>query len=116
MDPPTDTEAGRDDIAEIFGNAVGEIRYITDSTRPDIEFAATAFARTLKKPTQRHWNLAQRLTQYLHTTRNDGILMPFNKSKRLQIKAYSNADYANDQTTRKSITSKLTMGNIAPVQ
>ena len=95
---------------------VGEIRYIADITRPDIAFAPTALARALKKPTQRHWNLAQRLTQYLHTTRTEGILMPFANSKRVQIKAYSDADYANDQTSSKSITRMLTMVNNAPVQ
>ena len=116
MDPRTDTEAGRDDIAEMFGRVVGQIRYIADSTRPDIAFAATARARALKKPTEKHCNLAQRFTQYLHTTRNEGILMPCTNSKRVQIKAYSGADYANDQTSRKSITGMPTMVNNALVQ
>ena len=57
MDSPTDEENIREDIAKIYGKAVGEIRYIADSTRPDIAFAATTLARALKKPTQRHWNL-----------------------------------------------------------
>ena len=32
MDLSTDIEAKRNDIAEIFGKAIGEIRYIGDST------------------------------------------------------------------------------------
>ena len=32
MDLPTDKEEKRNDIAEIFGKAIGEIRYIGDST------------------------------------------------------------------------------------
>ena len=35
---------------------------------------------------------------------------------RVQIKAYSDADYANDQTTRKLTTSMITMVNNALVQ
>ena len=116
MDLPTDTEESRNDIAEIFGKVIGQIHYIVDSTRPDIVFAATALSLPLKKPTQRHWNHAQRLTQYLHTTRSEVILMPFNISKHVQIKAYSDADYANNQTSQKSISGMLKTVNSAPVQ
>lgn len=65
MDPPADNEPMRAEIAETYGKAIGEIRYIADSTRPDIAFAATALARALRTPTQRGWRLAQRLVQYV---------------------------------------------------
>ena len=42
--------------------------------------------------------------------------MPFSKIKRVQIKACSGADYANDQTIRKSTTSMIAIVNITPVQ
>ena len=53
-DPPNEAEEMRTDIAAIYGKAVGEIRYIADSARPDIAFAAMSLARALRKPTQRH--------------------------------------------------------------
>ena len=106
----------RKDIANIYGKAVGEIRYIADRARPDIAFAATKLARALKKPTQRHWNLLQRLVQYLHRTREEGILMPWNTKQQVSIKSFSEADYANDQSSRKSITGMITLANGAPVK
>ena len=116
MDPPEESEERCEDITVIYEKAVGEIRYIADSTRPDIAFATTALARALKKPTRRHWKLVQRLAQYLGSTRDEGILMPSSEAKDVTVSAYSDADYANDKTTRKSITGMLTMVNGAPVQ
>ena len=115
-DPPSASEDERADISATYGKAVGEIRYIADSTRPDIAFAATTLARALKKPTQRHWKMLQRLVHYLHRTREEGILMPKGNHQRIQIHAYSDADYANDQATRKSITGMVTTVNGAPVK
>ena len=116
MDPPTDSETIRNDIAKTYGKAIGEILYIADSTLPYIAYATTALARTLKNPTQRHWSFAQGLVQDLRSTRNEGILMPANNKRAVQVNAYWDADYANDQSTRKSITGILTTVNGAPVQ
>ena len=116
MDPPTKEENMRADIAKIYGKAVGEIRYIADSARPDIAFAAPTLARALMKPTQRHWNLLQRLVQYLHSTQEEGILMPWNNKQHVSIRAYSDVEYANEQSSRKSITGMITLVNGAPVQ
>ena len=116
MDPHADEEEERTDITAIYGKAIGEIRYIADSARPDVAFAATALARALKKPTKRHWNMLQRLVQYLHSTKDEGILMPAGKRNATMIHAYSDADFANDETSRKSITGMITLVNGAPVQ
>ena len=116
MDPPTDSETIRKDIAETCGQAIGETRYLADSTRPFIAYATTALARAPKSPHKDTETLAQRLVQYLRSTRNEGILMPAHNTRAVQVNAYSDADYANDQTTRKSITGILTKVNGAPIQ
>ena len=67
----------------------------------------------LHKPTQRHWNLLQRLAQYLHSTHDEGILMQRRNQRDFFIQAYSDADYA---TSRKSITGMVTLVYGAPVQ
>ena len=101
----------RTDIATIYGKAVGEIKYIADSARPEIAFAGMSPACTLKKPTQCLWNLLQRLAHYLHSTRDEDILMSNRNQRDFAIQAYSDADYANDATSRKYITSMVTLVN-----
>ena len=53
MDPSTESEAMRNYITAIYEKAVGKIRYIADSTRPDITFAVPVLARAVKKPPRR---------------------------------------------------------------
>lgn len=47
---PTSEENTREDITDIYGRAVREMRYTAESTRSDIEFAAKKHARALKGP------------------------------------------------------------------
>ena len=75
-----------------------------------------SLAHAIKKPTQRHWNLLQRRAQYLHSTRDEGILMSSRNQRDVFLQAYSDDDYANDATSRKSITYVVTLVNEAPVQ
>ena len=96
MDPPEESEDKCAEIAAIYEKAVGEIRCIADSTRPDIAFTTTALAYARKKPTRRHWKLVQRLAQYLRATHNDGILMPSSKATGVTVSAYFDAEYAPD--------------------
>ena len=42
--------------------------------------------------------------------------MPWNKKQQVSIKSFSDADYANDQSSRKSITGMITLVNGVPVQ
>lgn len=47
-DPPGQEKPSRADTAAVYGEAVGKIRFIADSSRPDIAFAAKQLARALK--------------------------------------------------------------------
>ena len=114
-DPLGDDESARPEIATVYSKAVGEIRYIADSARPDVSYAAHTLAKALKTSTLRHWNLLQRTAQYLHTTREEGISMPKANKRRIDILAYSDADCVNDKTSRKWIRRMVTLFNGVPV-
>ncbi|CDF38989.1 unnamed protein product [Chondrus crispus] len=60
--------------------------------------------------------MLQRLAQYLHATRTEGILMLRGTKQGITIDAFSDADYANDETTRKPVTGSITLLNGSPVQ
>lgn len=104
IDPPTPDEQQDKTITTPFRAALGEIRYIADYTRPDLAFA-TALARATLKPTQRHWKFMKRLVRYLLATPTHGLLFPYKAPQPLQ--SYPDADFANDETTRKSFSGTI---------
>ena len=72
--PPTDEDDRIPESAEIYQSILGELRYIADSTRPDIVFAANKLATATKQSTKGHWALLKRLVRYLNNTRKMGIV------------------------------------------
>lgn len=75
VDPPGEDDKLRQEIKDIFGKAIGEIRHIADSTRPYIAFTTAALARAMSHPTQKHWKALKRLGQYLNATASHGTIM-----------------------------------------
>lgn len=67
--------------------------------RPDISFAVNVASRNLERPAQHHWQLVKRILHYFKGTVNISLLYTRNYS----LEAYSDADYAGDKETRKSI-------------
>lgn len=101
-------------IATHYRETVGELRYLTDSTRPDLQFYTNCLARANHKPTIRHWKLLKRLVRYLIHTPNQGISFP-NFTTPDTIIAYKDADFANDKITHKSISGSVHTLHNAPI-
>ena len=98
--PLTPSEATR------YRQILGEIRYITDSTRPDIAYATNRLAQHMAKPQQHHQQGLKSLLRYMKGTRTHGLFYPQQEqpskpTTHLQI--FSDADFANERN-RKSIT------------
>jgi hypothetical protein len=96
-----------------YREAVGCLMYLAVVTRPDITFAVNYVSQFLEKPTNRHWQLVKRILRYLKGTPNLGILFKRTGSSKLEI--YSDADFASDPITRKSVSGMISMFNGAPI-
>lgn len=115
---PTDADVQLQDIHEFYQKIIGDLRYITDCTRPDIAFAVNSLSAATHKPTTRHWSCLKFLIRYLKGTIHYGILFkpaaanqlwtPTNvssyKSDLSPLSSYSDSDFANDENDRKSIS------------
>ena len=51
-----------------YGELVGSLLYIANSTRPDISTAASILSQYRAAPTTAHWNEALRVLRYLKDT------------------------------------------------
>lgn len=59
---------------ELYKSTIGSLRYLADSTRPDILFATSRLVRFSHKPTTTHWKPLKHVLGYLKETYNYGIL------------------------------------------
>lgn len=85
-----------------YQQAVGSLMFAACVSRPDIMFAVANVCKFLTNPSTEHWKAVKRILRYLKGTSNQGITYRFNGNK--QLIGYCDADYANDEETRKSTT------------
>ena len=119
LHPPRKDETEAPVSAKKFQQILGELRYIADSTRPDIYYAANRLGSAAKNPTQRHWNGLNSLIRYLKATKNHGIYFPSRRETRTPItkllQTFSDSDHAGDTSDRKSVTGVVHMYNCGPI-
>ena len=95
-----------------FKELVGSLLYLATCSRPDISHAVSVASRTAK-PTQAHWLALKRVLRYLKGTRDLGI--SYRQEFPPTLVGYSDADYANDEETRKSTTGYCVLFCGAPI-
>ncbi|KAL5545552.1 hypothetical protein UlMin_005239 [Ulmus minor] len=71
-----------------YRTVVGSLQYLL-LTRPDLAFAVNKLSQYMHAPTTDHWSFVKRLLRYLCGTLNEDL--PLN------LKAYSDADWAGDK-------------------
>ncbi|MBW0535083.1 hypothetical protein O181_074798 [Austropuccinia psidii MF-1] len=92
-----------------YRSAIGCINYLSTATRPDLSFSVSALSQFLEKPGIRHVKAFLHVLKYLKGTQDISISYP--KGINVGIIAYTDADWGNCKTTRRSITGFLaTMG------
>lgn len=67
-------------------------------------YAVNIVSRYQNNPREAHWNAVKRIFKYLKLTQECGILYKQDTNNKNVIRAYSDADYANDVETRRSTT------------
>jgi hypothetical protein len=102
---------------QLYQEAVGSLMFIMVCTRPDIAFAVGQVAQFCQNLKKAHWNAVKRIMAYLRGTYNYGIIFRGDRgtseSNRLTI--YSDADYASNVDTSRSISGYLLVLNGGPV-
>ena len=96
-----------------YRTTVGMMLYLALGSRPDIAFAVTKLSQYCSNPGLAHWNAAKQVIRYLKGTKGHGIL--YRKSGSMTMIGHTDADYAGDQSDRKSISGHaITIGS-API-
>ena len=75
-----------------FRSLVGQLNYLTASTRPDILYATHQLARFCNDPKRSHEVAAKRIIRYLKRTQDKGIIMRPDPSRGFEC--YVDADFA----------------------
>lgn len=101
---PTAAEETLDISRHPYAKAVGILRYIVDSTRPDLAYVVGSLARHKKSPTTCHWKLLKHIERYLNATLHHGLCYHRGPST---LSAQSEADFAGCSDTRQSTHSSL---------
>lgn len=105
--PMTETCTLEDDkvqsaaINKPYRSLIGSLLYVATITRPDVLFPVSFLAKFSERPLVKHWRAALRVLNYLRTTSQVGLT--FKKGGNLSLLAYSDASYAADIVTRRSV-------------
>jgi hypothetical protein len=95
-----------------YRKAIGSLLYIATVTRPDIALAVNLLSRKNENPTTKDWEAAIKVIRYLNTTKHLNLVI---SNKDPILTSYSDADWANDKTTRKSVGGNLFFLGESPI-
>jgi len=84
-----------------YWRLIGKLIYLTN-TRPDIAFSVNKLSQFVSAPTSTHQQAAFRILRYLKNAPGYDIFFPHQNS--IQLKAYSDSDWATCPETRKFVT------------
>nr|UBY06966.1 NBS-LRR disease resistance protein [Dasypyrum villosum] len=83
-----------------YASAVGSLQYAQVCTRPDLAFITGVLGRYQDNPGLEHWKMVKKALRYAHGTKD--LMLTYKRSDSLEIKGYSDADFAGDRDDRKS--------------
>lgn len=87
-------------VVKPYRELIGSLLYISLTSRPDITYAVAYLSRFLDAPTIELWTAAKRILKYLSTTKDLSLI--YTKEKLDSLHVYTDADYAEDVSDRKS--------------
>ena len=86
---------------------VGNLIWLGGMTRPDIANAVRAVARQALDPAERHWRVVRKIIVYLNKTKDLGLVFVKDGDRKLSV--YVDADYANKNNDRRSVSGVAVM-------
>ena len=89
--------------------------YLVKHSRPDIANAVRELSKAMDGASVQAWKELQRVLKYVIDTKEWGLLMKPHMSKEWRLVAYSDADWAGDTTTRKSVSGHIIYFMGAPI-
>ncbi|GJU71733.1 retrovirus-related pol polyprotein from transposon TNT 1-94, partial [Tanacetum coccineum] len=87
-----------------YRGIIGTLFYLTAS-RPDLQFAICMCARYQSRPTEKHLHAVKRIFRHLKGTVHQGLWYP--KDSSIALTAFSDADHAGCQDTRRSTSGSM---------
>ena len=96
---------------EQYQRLIGKLIYLSH-TRPDIAYAVGVVSQFMHRPQVNHLEAALRIVRYLKGSPGKGVL--FQKNGHLDIRAYTDADWAGNPNDRRSTSGYFTLvgGNL----
>jgi len=82
-----------------YRELVGSLIYLSNTSRPDIAYAAGVLSRFNANPSTEHWCFAKHVLRYLQQTRDFGIT--YNDTNE-SLKAFVDADWTGNVNDRRS--------------
>ncbi|GJS98337.1 ribonuclease H-like domain-containing protein [Tanacetum coccineum] len=99
---PIDTDPLLDNVTE-YQKLIGKLIYLT-TTRPDIAYTVSCLSQFMHNPLKSHLKTALKVIRYLKGSLGKGINVIKGSASSIDLKAYSDADWARRAYTRRSIT------------
>ena len=101
-----------DSEREKYQGMVGSLMFSMVETRPDIAFATSVASRFSKNPNHLHNEAVRTILKYLKGSKDRGIVYG---GGTLNIKGYSDSDWAGDKESRKSTYGCIFILNRGPI-
>lgn len=97
-----------------YKSAIGMLQYLSQHTRPDIQFAVSQVSRYGHNPKLQHEHAVIRIGQYLKRTRSQGLILRPDYSRPLDIDCYVDSDFvacleARHHTIRQASRAELVL-------
>uniref|UniRef100_A0A3Q7I545 Reverse transcriptase Ty1/copia-type domain-containing protein n=1 Tax=Solanum lycopersicum TaxID=4081 RepID=A0A3Q7I545_SOLLC len=86
-----------------FRSLIGALQYL-DITHLDIQFAVNRVAQRMHQPSEHDYHCLKRILRYIFGTLDRGLLI---RSGDLELRGFSDSDWANDKNDRKSTSGFL---------
>lgn len=90
--------------ARKYREVVGSLLYLTTCTRPDLSYTVSKLSQYFSEPTEEQWATVKHVLRYLKGSSDKELCYRKSDDMELWIQAYSDADWAADQTDRRSTT------------